>query len=107
MRAVARAICFAAVLCAAPQAFAAMPEQRSVVLRIDDVDLNSAHGARTMLRRIERAVSVVCDVRFARQYPAARRAYRICRRETMTNVVDRLNAPHLEHALAERLAERP
>lgn len=98
---------FVMALCAAPEALAAPNDPRSVVVRSDDLDVTTPSGARALLRRIERATGLVCDASFARQYPAARRGYLACRRETMTRVVSQLRAPRLEDALAQRLAQHP
>lgn len=92
---------FVAALAAAP-AFAANLVERPVTatVRLDDVDANSEDGARVLLRRIERAASIVCGETLARRYVSVRRDYRACRARTIASTIERIGAERLraEHA---------
>jgi UrcA family protein len=86
----ARSLCLALCVVIASAALAPPASAAdTVTVRTSDLDLSSATGARTLLRRLERAADIVCDGAFARQYMATRRGFRECYRSTLSDAVSR------------------
>ena len=65
----------------------------------DGLALNDESGAQEMLARLKRATSELC-IREMRTH--AERNFHTCRRETMTDAVQRLNAPLVTRAFQAR-----
>ena len=64
-----------------------------------DLALNDERGAQEMLSRLKRATTELC-MREMRTH--AERNWHTCRRETLTNAVERLNAPLVTQAYEAR-----
>lgn len=102
-----RALCLAAVLAIGSAAFAPPAAARSVTVATRDLDLSSIEGARTLLRRLDRAADSVCEGPVVRQYHVARRRYVACHRSTLAQAVARARAPLVSDLYASRLDEAP
>ncbi|HYD87977.1 MAG TPA: UrcA family protein [Vitreimonas sp.] len=96
--------CLALNLLPSPPANAHSVTDRSVRVRVHDLDLSTDAGARRLLRRLDHAVEIVCGGSFLQQFSAARRAYRSCYERTMTETLARLDAPRVNAHYAQRRA---
>lgn len=90
------AFCAAAALAIGVQAVQAQPNSDNgspVTVRISDLNLGSADGAKAMLARIESASERVCGSAPSIFDLDASSAYNTCVKETTANAVRSLNAP--------------
>jgi len=86
----------AAIVFTTDKASALADPTRAVRVRTHDLDLASPQGARMLLRRLDRAVNVVCEEQTARRFPSALRQYRACYAEVMASAIARLDAPQVQ-----------
>jgi UrcA family protein len=87
-------------------AFASPAAARAVTVRTEGLDLSNVADAKTLFRRLDRAVDLVCEGSVARFYPAGRRTYLACYHTTMADALARVDAPLVREYYARRLAAR-
>ncbi len=68
-------------------------EVRSKHVRYTDVDISTAHGAETLVRRIKNASEMVCGPRKGKMSLHERSAYNQCMKEAMDEAVLSANSP--------------
>ncbi|HEY2049693.1 MAG TPA: UrcA family protein [Caulobacteraceae bacterium] len=90
------AVAATAILGTASQSFAGPPvETMSVPVRIADLDLGHADGARIALHRIANAANEICGGEPANQDIQGRQAYVGCMKTTVHDSVARLDSPEV------------
>lgn len=72
------------------------PSPRTKIVVVRDLDLGTDAGARTLLRRIEKATRIVCDEHGTRpQGVDADRRYAACQRAAVARAVETVGSPRL------------
>jgi UrcA family protein len=79
-------------------------EVRSKHVRFTDVDISTAHGADTLVRRLKNASERVCGGPHNRKESLRERSsYKTCVKEAMDEAVQGVNAPAVSEAYKRRL----